>query len=133
MPDITGAYEPPFDPRDRPPTWLVPLAALNRRPTVLLAICKACQHKRRWPVAELVERYGGRRMVQDLWVRWRMRVRRSSAVRDRGRGRELIFGRRLTVAIWPVDRLPESPLHCLALALPEGPLPTAKVTPPRRP
>ena len=25
-----------------------------------------CQHKRRWPVGELVERYGGGRMVQDL-------------------------------------------------------------------
>ena len=71
MPSITGPYDPPFDPWNRPPTWLVPLAALNRRPTTMLVICKACQHKRRWPVGELVERYGGRRMVQDLWVRWR--------------------------------------------------------------
>jgi len=71
MPSILGPYEPPFNPRDRPPTWLVPLAALNHRPTTMLVICKACQHKRRWPVGELVERYGGRRMVQDLWVRWR--------------------------------------------------------------
>ena len=62
-------YDPPFDPRDRPPTWLVPLAALNHRPTTMLVMCKACQHKRRWPVGELVERYGGRRVVQDLWVR----------------------------------------------------------------
>jgi len=69
MPSIVGPYDPPFDPWNHQPTWLVPLAALNRRPTVLLAIC-ACQHKRRWPVAELVERYGGMRMVQDLWVRW---------------------------------------------------------------
>src|SRR6266403_1881046 len=71
MPSITGAYEPPFDRSDRPPTWLVPLASLNHRPTTMLVICKACQHKRRWPVGELVERYGRRRMVQDLWVRWR--------------------------------------------------------------
>jgi len=71
MANIVGAYEVPFDPWDRPPTWLVPLAALNHRPTVLLAICKACQHKRRRPIAELVKRYGGRRMVQDLWIRWR--------------------------------------------------------------
>jgi hypothetical protein len=71
MPSITGSYEPPFDPRDRPPTWWVPLAALNNRPTTMLVICQACQHKRRWPVGELVERYGGRRMVQDLWIRWR--------------------------------------------------------------
>ena len=55
MPSILGPYEPPFNPRDRPPTWLVPLAALNHRPTTMLVICKACQHKRRWPVGELVE------------------------------------------------------------------------------
>jgi hypothetical protein len=66
MPSITGPCEPPFDPSDRPPTWLVPLAALNHRPTTMLVICKACQHKRRWPVGELVERYGGLRMVQEL-------------------------------------------------------------------
>ena len=31
MPSITRPYEPPFDPHDRPPTWMVPLAALNHR------------------------------------------------------------------------------------------------------
>ena len=41
MPSMVGPYDPPFDPWNRPPTWLVPLATLNRRPTVLLAICKA--------------------------------------------------------------------------------------------
>ena len=30
-----------------------------------------CQHKRRWPVGGPVEWYGGRRMMQDLWIRWR--------------------------------------------------------------
>jgi len=35
MPSIVGPHEPPFDPWDRPPTWLVPRVALNRRPTVL--------------------------------------------------------------------------------------------------
>ena len=39
--------------------------------TTPLVICKSCQHKRRWLVAELVKRFGGCRMVQDLWVRWR--------------------------------------------------------------
>ena len=56
MPGMVGPYDPPFDPRDRSPTWLVPLVVLNRRPTVLLAICKARQHMRRWPVGEFVER-----------------------------------------------------------------------------
>ena len=47
MPNVIGASESPFNPRDRP--WLVPLAALNHRATTMLVICKACQHKRRWP------------------------------------------------------------------------------------
>jgi len=55
------------------------------------------------------------------------------AVRDRGGGAELVFCRRLTVTIWPVARLPEIPLHCLAFSSPEGPLPAAKVPPPLRP
>jgi len=40
MPSITGPYEPPFDPRDRPPTWLVPLAAVRREAQLLGVICK---------------------------------------------------------------------------------------------
>jgi len=41
MPSMIGPYDPPFDPWNRPPTWLVPLAALNHRPTTMLVICKA--------------------------------------------------------------------------------------------
>jgi RNase P subunit RPR2 len=37
----------------------------------MVAICKGCQHQRRWPIGELVARYGRSRLVQDLWVRWR--------------------------------------------------------------
>ena len=102
MPSIVGPYDPPFDPWNHQPTWLVPLAALNRRPTVLLAIC-ACQHKRRWPVAELVERYGGRRMVQDLLVLALLEVRLGGlpAVRDRqvGAGKCRTFRRPRAVAL----------------------------------
>ena len=71
MPSITGPYEPPFDPRDRPPIWLVPLAAVRREAYILGAICKRCGRRRRWPIEELIERYGGKRFVRDLWVRWR--------------------------------------------------------------
>ena len=71
MSNITDPYDPPFDPWNRPPTWLVPLAAVRREATVLGVICKGCSRRRRWPVDELIERYGGMRLVQDLWVRWR--------------------------------------------------------------
>jgi hypothetical protein len=69
MPNITSPYEAPFEPSHRPPTWLIPLGHV--REATLVVLCKGCQHKRRWPVADLVERYGRRRFVQDLWVRWR--------------------------------------------------------------
>ena len=68
---MIGPYHPPFDPRNRPPTWVVPLAAVRRKTEVLGVICKGCNRRRRWPVDELIERYGGRRLVQDLWMRGR--------------------------------------------------------------
>src|SRR5262249_22063621 len=71
-------YELPFDPKDRPPTWLVPLAAVRRSASILGVICKGCGRRRRWPVDELIERYGARRMVQDLWIRWRCSKCRSA-------------------------------------------------------
>ena len=71
MPSMIGPYDPPFDPWNRPPTWLVPLAAVRREATMLGVICKGCGRRRRWPVDELIDRYGGKRFVQDLWVRWR--------------------------------------------------------------
>ena len=67
MPSIAGPYEPPFDPRDRPPTWLVPLAALNRRPTTMLVIAKRASING-W----IVLAGAG---SEDLWVRCCSRCR----------------------------------------------------------
>jgi RNase P subunit RPR2 len=61
----------PFDPRCRLPTWEVPLRQVSGAAAVLVVFCKGCQHRRRWPVSDLVARYGERRLVQDLWIRWR--------------------------------------------------------------
>jgi hypothetical protein len=71
MPSIVGPYEPPFDPQQQPDTWQLPPAAVRREARVLGVVCKRCQRKRRWPVEELVARYGGQRLVRDLWIRWR--------------------------------------------------------------
>jgi len=66
---MIGPYDPPFDPWNRPPTRLVLPAALIRRPTVLLAkSARPASTSAAGLSARLVERYGGRRMVQDLWI-----------------------------------------------------------------
>jgi hypothetical protein len=71
MPSIVGPCEPLHDPRQRPETWQVPLAAVGRDARVLDVVCKRCQRQRRWSVDRLVARYGGKRLVRDLWIRWR--------------------------------------------------------------
>src|SRR5438270_64004 len=62
MASIVGPYDPPFDPWDRPPTWLVPLCAVRREAKVLGVICKGYGRRRWWLVDELIEHYGARRM-----------------------------------------------------------------------
>jgi hypothetical protein len=71
MPSIVGPYVPPFDPRDRPPIWRVPLGSLERRAVALLVICNGCTRRRRWPSASWWRAYGAAREVQDLCIRWR--------------------------------------------------------------
>ena len=71
MPSIVGPYEPPFDRWQRPDTWELPLVAVRRHAQVVGVICKSCQRRRRWPVDELIQRYGDNRLIGDLWRRWR--------------------------------------------------------------